>query len=384
MPDPGISFVIHDLNSWGGQDRVTLEISKRLSHRVQVSLFSFTFSDDSSSGWGETDRHVVRPRFSRPVLFKSIIFHAVTFFQLMKFKKKSPSTLIHSAGACSLVSDIIQVHFVHSAWNRVEKNRGGTAQPFLARIYHWILRRYDLAMERLIFSPQRRYIAVSQQVADELKANYPEIKTVQVVHPGVDAQYFCPGTQLNLRQTLGIQEDEVVAFFAGSFERKGLSSLIEAWGLLHKQGVTLPRLVAIGGGDRAHYLKLAAEYGVGDHVLLCPPTKSIRNFFQMSDFFILPTRYEPFGMVVLEAMACGKPPIISRLAGASELIQSGINGIILENPMDAAEIARAVLQLIQNPEKRKQLGVEARKSALAQSWDLVTNRYEKAIWGAST
>ena len=383
MPNAGISFVIHDLNSWGGQDRVTLEISKRLSRQVPVSLYSFTFSDDDSSEWGDTVHHLVRPRFNRPVLLKSIIFHIVTFFQLMKSKKKSPALLIHAAGACSLVSDIIQVHFVHRAWDSVEEKMGGTPRSFLARIYHWVLRRYDLAMERLIFSPSKRYIAVSQHVANELKKNYPSITAVQVVHPGVDVQYFCPGTQLNLRQTLGIKEGEVVAFFAGSYERKGLSSLIEAWGLLLKQGNIPPRLVAIGGGNRDYYLKLAAMHGVSAYVLLCPPTKNILNFYQMSDFFILPTRYEPFGMVALEAMACGKAPITSRLAGASELIQDGVNGIILDDPQDAAEIARAVLRFAQSPEHRQALGAEARKSALNQSWDLVAKRYENALWGTS-
>jgi glycosyltransferase involved in cell wall biosynthesis len=379
-----VTFVIHDLNSWGGQDRVTLEISGRLSREVPVDVHSFTCT--KSLDLNTITHHRIRPHFTRPVILKSALFHGVTFFKLRKYKKKTPGALIHAAGACALISDVIQVHFVHRAWDPVEKRMKAYPTNLLKRSYHWMLRRYDLATERLTFRPSRRYIAVSKTVADELKTYYPELSAISVVYPGVDPEFFAPAIgpqkdeRAKTRKLYAIAEDESVALFIGSYARKGLAAAIEALAILKRDGRMVPMLVAVGAGDEESFRNLAILRGVGDRVRLLPPSRDIRSFYRMADFFLLPTLYEPFGMVVLEAMSCALTPIVSKCAGVSELIQDGVDGFILENPEDASQLAYTISRLSENPDLRAVLGAHARIAALNQSWDRVAERYAQALW----
>jgi UDP-glucose:(heptosyl)LPS alpha-1,3-glucosyltransferase len=82
----------------------------------------------------------------------------------------------------------------------------------------------------------------------------------------------------------------------------------------------------------------------------------------MSDIFVFPTAYEPFGLVITEAMACGLPVLTSRIAGAAELIQDGFDGLLLDDPNDAKELAAKLRKLL-NEDMRKTIGIRARAKA---------------------
>src|SRR4051812_40199724 len=82
-----LAFVIHDLNSWGGHDRSTLEIARRISHRFPVDIYSFTLNDPKGlQAWGNNGRnvrfHKIRPNFDHPVFAKLALFHAATLAPL--------------------------------------------------------------------------------------------------------------------------------------------------------------------------------------------------------------------------------------------------------------------------------------------------------------
>ena len=85
--------------------------------------------------------------------------------------------------------------------------------------------------------------------------------------------------------------------------------------------------------------------------------------FGAADLFAFPTYYEPFGMVITEAMASGLPVITSRSAGASEMITEGVSGLLLDQPADAGELARKITLLLSNEALRKDMGLQARPAA---------------------
>jgi glycosyltransferase involved in cell wall biosynthesis len=107
-----------------------------------------------------------------------------------------------------------------------------------------------------------------------------------------------------------------------------------------------------------------------------------------ADLFVMPTLYEPFGMVIAEAMASGLPVITSRLAGAGELIDHKVDGVLLDEPTDPAAIAQQIIPLLREPELATQMGQLARRKVEHYSWDYVVREteavYARALDGRGT
>ena len=147
-----------------------------------------------------------------------------------------------------------------------------------------------------------------------------------MIYNGVDTDRFTPANarfRSEIRQRYQIPAAAVVALFVGEYRRKGLATIVEALGRLGDKRV---HLLAVGKGDLLHYQALAASAGISAQATFAGPAQGIEQVFGAADFFVFPTYYEPFGMVITEAMASGLPVITSRSAGAAEMITEGENG----------------------------------------------------------
>jgi UDP-glucose:(heptosyl)LPS alpha-1,3-glucosyltransferase len=154
---------------------------------------------------------------------------------------------------------------------------------------------------------------------------------------------------------LGVGEGEVVLLFVGNdFKLKGLSLLLEAMAVLRNEKI---RLMVAGEDDRASYVRWARKHGLERQVLFLGGTREVEKFYAASDLFVLPTRYDAFSNVCLEAMACGTPVITSRNNGASELIRNGEEGYTLES-LEGRELAETI-RLSLSAEKRASMGERA-------------------------
>jgi UDP-glucose:(heptosyl)LPS alpha-1,3-glucosyltransferase len=100
-----------------------------------------------------------------------------------------------------------------------------------------------------------------------------------------------------------------------------------------------------------------------------PSSKHIERFFAAADLFVFPTLYEPYGMVISEAMASGIPVITSRAAGAAELIEHGETGWLTADPWDPDQIAVGLRALAADPGLRQRMGAAARSKIEAYTWD---------------
>lgn len=200
-----------------------------------------------------------------------------------------------------------------------------------------------LYLERRLFnSPGLKYvIANSQRGKKEIIHHYglAEAK-IRVIYNGVDLDRFHPQqVQLNRqvwREKWGIEDDDVVFLFIGSgFERKGLLFLLKALSFLNKIKL---KLLIVGKNGIRKYREYSQKLGVEEKVLFAGPQKEIDYFYGISDFFVLPSIYEPFSNACAEALASGLPVITSKINGAAEIIREGENGLLIEDPTNIWEI----------------------------------------------
>ncbi len=100
-------------------------------------------------------------------------------------------------------------------------------------------------------------------------------------------------------------------------------------------------------------------------------------YYAASDVLLLPSLYEPFGLSILEAMASGLPVLVSRDSGAAELINDGVDGLLINDPTDVAEISAKLGALLKDADLRTRLGKQARRAALQYPWDRVARETEE-------
>lgn len=211
-------------------------------------------------------------------------------------------------------------------------------------------------------------VTVSAANQKVLKKLYPEFKSKFVVIPnGIDTTWWHSQslriTDLDRKKTkeelfLAHEDSLIIISVAELHERKGLKYLIEA---IPKVAEKFPniKLVIVGEGpERSELEKLIKKLDIANHVILTGRQKEIPKLLKCADIFVLPSRREAFGLVILEAMISGLPVIASETGGIPEIIKN--TGILVE-PENSTGISAALIDLISHPEKRQKLSVAGEK-----------------------
>jgi UDP-glucose:(heptosyl)LPS alpha-1,3-glucosyltransferase len=203
--------------------------------------------------------------------------------------------------------------------------------------------RYVVAAERAMYqSPQlRAVICNAEMVKREIieTFGFPEEK-IHVIYNAIDSSRFLPAApdeRQALRDNLAIPHQAVVLVFVGSgFDRKGLASAIKAIAPTN-------RYLLIVGQDKneQQYRKLAQSLGCLERIRFMGVQKQTLPFYQAADGLLLPTKYDPFPNVILEAMACGLPVITTPTCGGSEFIVDQESGFIC-GALDINQLIQAV------------------------------------------
>ena len=190
------------------------------------------------------------------------------------------------------------------------------------------------------------------------------------IPPGVDIDRFKPGNKhILLMDKYSIRKDDKVVLFVGGLDRahsfKGISFLIEAWRGL---GLAKAKLLIVGQGDlRETYTRLAAEMGLRNNVLFADPVEDghLPDYYNLADLFVLPSvnSSEAFGIVLIEAMACGVPTVASDLPGLRSVIRDGKTGFLFET-RDSQGLLNAMRRILTDPDLRAQMSIEARSTAV--------------------
>jgi len=215
-------------------------------------------------------------------------------------------------------------------------------------------------------------MANSEQVAREIARHYAPLSApVKIVRNGVDLELFHPRARATLgpgtRTTLGLGRDDVVLLFLGSgFTRKGLAFLLHALG--HLPAKDRPSLLVVGKGRAEPHLALARRLGLNGRVRFLGVVADPLPFYAAADAFVLPSLYDPSSNACLEAMAVGLPVVTTRANGASELIEDGREGWVVDDPHDTEALAERLSRLV-DVTARLEMGRRARDRVEAYPWD---------------
>ena len=369
----GITFVAHDVGGSGGMERHTEQLIGRLLDAGRpVTVLARTCRLEARPGL--QFRRVRTPR--RPFTLAYPAFFAVASHLL----GRRHDATVHTTGAIVLNrSDISTVHYCHrAAYRHVDGSRAsrpGALYRLNQRFAAWMSR----AAESWCYRPRRVSLlaAVSRGVADEVRAAFPAMAgAVDVVPNGVDTAVFRPDprARTRVRDHLGLGEgDRVMLFAGGDWQRKGLSFAVEAL-------ATAPgwQLAVAGDGDQRQVRAQALVAGVESRIHLLGKVTEMPALYAAADAFVFPTSYEAFPLVALEAAASGLPLLITRVNGAEDLVEDGVNGWFIER--DPADIARRLLSLSASEQQAQAMGAAGRSAAGRYTWDAMAERY-LALYG---
>jgi D-inositol-3-phosphate glycosyltransferase len=206
---------------------------------------------------------------------------------------------------------------------------------------------------------------------------------VCTIPPGVDLETFRPLDRSICRHQLGLRENERVVVFVGRIDPiKGIDTLIEATALMNKNG-SPPTFLLIGGdldessspiGPLADVVRRTESEGVtaSFRFLGSLPQNQLPVYYSAADVVAVPSLYESFGLVAVEAMACGAPVVASRSGGLRFTVEDGLNGYLV--PVgDAPRLARALTRVLSDDSLRRRLSLGAANSADKFSWPAVAS-----------
>jgi UDP-glucose:(heptosyl)LPS alpha-1,3-glucosyltransferase len=240
-----------------------------------------------------------------------------------------------------------------------------------------------LWLERGLLAPGgcARLLALTDRSRSDISSIYgiPE-EDIDVLAPGFDPDVFDPELRqrrrAEARARFGYEdEDRVLLFVGNELERKGFDTLLEAVGLLED-----PKVKLLGAGhvapDAEKYRSLTERLGLTDRVRWLGSSSDVALLHAAADAFVLPTRYEPWGLVIVEALGSGLPVVTSQLAGAALVVDEAETGRLLRDPENPAELAEALRWALS--------GAPARAATIAASvrdytWARVIARYEAVL-----
>lgn len=211
-----------------------------------------------------------------------------------------------------------------------------------------------------------RVIAISnavrlcfEQVGDDSK--------IMVVYNPIDIKIFKKfGAEGSIRWGLNIPQGvPLVGEIANIRPAKGYEDLVVA-GALVRQSIPNVRFMMVGGAPYAFYKKritmLINDYGLGDCFVFTGFRPDVPEIISTLDLLVLPSHYEPFGRVLVEAMAAGKPVIGTNVGGIPEIIEDGVTGLLVPSH-SPDKLAEAIITILQNPSLARQMGEAGRRRA---------------------
>ena len=230
-------------------------------------------------------------------------------------------------------------------------------------------------------------ILANSRFTAELVANggvRPE--KIMVLHPGCDVERFQPRTAPGpLRQKLlgDHYRGRVIVTIGNLVQRKGHDMVIRALPTILQHVPDAVYLIVGDGPYRGELEKLATEGGLRGRVIFVGRIRheQLPDVYALADVFVMPSRMqleacdvEGFGLVFLEASACGKPIVAGRSGGISDAVVDGTTGFLVE-PCDVGDVARRIAQILQSPALARQLGEQGRERVLHEfTWDHFARR----------
>lgn len=354
-----IAFITPDARPTNSHGRYVLALAAAFAPAHDVHIFT---GRRESSGLDGVQYHLL-PVMQRP----SIARVASLWAQAAMRIRGGQFDIVHAQAADTPVGHVVTAHSCHPA---------AVAQWPDTTLYAKFHRLLGIWVERFVYRRIRLTIAVSHRTRHDLMRYYQVPgERIRVVHHGVDTQAFDvqnkPHVRREVRKHLGFAaSDFALIFTAGNYRRKGLLTVLDALENLSSN----VKLLVLGCHADSPLVQRLNQSHLRDRVVMTGPVDDVGPYYAASDCFVLPTVYDTFGLVVLEAMASELPVIVSAAAGASELINDGENGFILPDPDDVSGLTQRLQRLVGHREFAVAIGQSAYRKAQTQSWDAVAQQ----------
>jgi UDP-glucose:(heptosyl)LPS alpha-1,3-glucosyltransferase len=362
-----VAFVYRNLNRSGSLERDSVFLLEGLAARgVEVHCYCDPGTSVDVDG---VVRHDVVPltrsrsRLGFPLLRASFAERATKTIR----RDRDRYEIVHALGVSTWEHDVVHVPAVMAAEQARWPERAGHGYR-AARVRAKLapLLRPEVAavrtIERLQFRPGRylRTTVVTEQVrADLMSVHGVPPERIEIVPPAIDVARFAGAKDGTLRRDLEIGAEGSVLLFVGhSFERKGLADAVAA---LARSGPNA-HLVVVGGGDVDAYRREADALGVGGRVHFTGAVDSPEDYYAAADVLVLPTRSDPWGIPVIEAMAAGVPVVTTAAAGSATVAERA-GAALLVPPRSPERLAQAIGDLLADPDRRRKMGERGRAEA---------------------
>jgi UDP-glucose:(heptosyl)LPS alpha-1,3-glucosyltransferase len=353
-----IAFVVHHYDLSEGTGGYTVELISRIARHHEVTLYAASVRAPVPEGV-----HVVHVPALQGRTYATILSFPAAFSAVRR-----SHDLVHAQGWVTGRAHVVTAHIVLRAWRRAAR-RAGIRSPAGERLFGGFVERREARLYRAV----REVIAPSAKIKEELARDYGRQRRVTVVRHGFPAPSSAPARDL-ARRAIGVPMDAFVALYIGD-PRKGLVTALRAL-----RNVDRAHLLVVSRSAPDQFADATQQLGVGQRVHWVGPMPDPTVAYAAADVLVHPTIYDSFGLVVAEAMAESVPPIVTRWAGISELIEHGESGWIVQEDDVVAGVAAALEKLSHDPELRQRLASGARDRSRRRTWDEVA-RETLAVYG---
>lgn len=336
-------IVIINKLSIGGAERLAVDEVNELTRRG-IETFLVTL--------GRENRHSYESQLLPEVKRICITFRSLcdfyTLFRLTRFlRQEKPDAVVTHLWFANTIG-------------RISARLAGIQQVFSFEhnIYDKVKSRKQFLLDRLLQVLSTRIIAVSEAVRSSLINHGIAPEKIALVSNGIDLSKYSGGMRDKLRKSLGLGVEFTYLFIGRLIDQKGVDVLLNAFAQV-PSGVLL---LAGEGALHDSLKKLTRALTLERRVVFLGYRDDIPALLSAVDCFVLPSRYEGLGIVVLEALAAGKPIVVSDFGSAREMIANNDNGIVV--PIENPKMLASALSSIQNDLLlRKRLSRRAKESA---------------------
>lgn len=347
-----IAFVRADFDPYGGAERFTNFLMEELTKQgVECHIFAKSWKGEKQNCnfhkvWGLSSPSVLRQATFVLSIKRQL---AKEHFDIIQSNERTLTQTMYRAG-----------DGVHAKWLELRRERSGLFQRLLINLSPFHI--FMVWLEKKMFqSPELRAVIVNSEMVRKEITHFFHIsdEKIHTIYNGVDLERYNPKHRdtvgAMLRQKLHIGPNQPIALFVGSgYQRKGVPQLIMALARIGKPFT----LWVVGKNSVSKYKKMAKRLGVEKQITFFGKQTDVQPFYAAADFFVLPTLYDPFPSVALEAMASGLPIVVTKQCGAAEVICHGREGFVLEG-QDDESLAGYMEHLFESASVRARMSAQA-------------------------
>ena len=366
----------------GGAERYSIALVEQLAARHEVHVFAQQIDHD----WPGVTYHQVSAPLKKPRWVNQLWYATATWWAT-----RQGFDVVHSHE--NTWHGNVQTVHVLPVWHNLFQGRTG-----FRRVLRWLkvvtsprlLTYLGFELSRFrggVDGAERCVVVTSDSLRDVMAATFPACASaLSVLVPGVDAPegVASAAERQSARTALGLPQGVPCLLLVGNdYRKKGLNSTLDALELLSKNNPSAVLAVVGNTAQKAQFEVKAKSLGLAERVFFLGALSDVTPAYQAADVLVHPTLEDTFAMVVLEAMAQGLPVVVSGVSycGISTLLSNRHNALLLSNPHDAAALAQAVSQALNDAPLRQTLINNAREFALSHAWP-EKGRQQEAIYFA--